>query len=153
MALTWDLSKTPFHAWNKKEKDKAWGYVEGMIFFTMAIDMDLSHGEKDIDEFLWRARCYELAHGAYFTKPCKHKRKPVDQKPTGKGHTDPVTGVKAEGLYVKPALITRRHVEPFAGMSTNVARKSRAGFMNKVKKSLARDVATSLRREREEKVG
>ena len=97
--------------------------------------------EKDIDEFLWRARCYELVTGAFLSTSCSHK----DIKKC-EGHTDEKTGVKANGKGNIPVPFTREMIAPYAGLSTNVIRLSRAKWLTKMKKRIAEDATSSLRR-------
>jgi hypothetical protein len=147
MALTYDLRSTPWSAWGEKKKDKRWSVVNGLIHLTMMLDFTMEKGEKDIDEFLWRARCYELASGAYFTIPCKEHAKVKDCD----GHTDPATGVSSHHGKQFPVPITREMVEPLAGMSTNVIRLSRAKWLTKMKNILKHNTDDSFRREKDRK--
>ena len=112
----------------------------------------MREGEKDIDEFLWRARCYELVTGAYLGKSCKHKSSWLGTSCRHRkiencnGHSDEKTGVRASGKGTIPIPITREMIAPYAGLSTNVIRLPRTKWLTKMKKQIAEDATSSLRR-------
>ena len=141
MALTWNFQDSEYSSWSKKKRNKNWSVASSLIWLTMGVDFNMREGEKDIDEFLWRARCYELVHGAWLSTSCSHK----DIKKC-EGHTDQKTGVTANGKGNIPVPFTREMIAPYAGLSTNVIRLSRTKWMTKMKKRIAQEASDSLRR-------
>ena len=141
MALTWNFQDAEYSSWSKKKRNKNWSIASSLIWLTMGVDFNMREGEKDIDEFLWRARCYELVTGAFLSTSCSHK----DIKKC-EGHIDGKTGVKASGKGTIPVPFTREVIAPYAGLSTNVIRLSRAKWRTKMKKRIAEDATSSLRR-------
>jgi len=107
----------------------------------MGVDFNMREGEKDIDEFLWRARCYELLRGSWLGTSCRHRK-----MENCNGHTDEKTGVRASGKGTIPIPITREMIAPYAGLSTNVIRLPRTKWLTKMKKQIAEDATNSLRR-------
>jgi len=141
MALTWDFQDSEYSSWSKKKRDKNWSVASSLIWLTLGVDFNMREGEKDIDEFLWRARCYELVTGAFLSTSCRHRK-----LENCNGHTDEKTGVKANGKGNIPVPFTREMIAPYAGLSTNVIRLSRARWLTKMKKRIAEDATSSLRR-------
>ena len=141
MALTWEFQDSEYSSWSKEKRKEQWDVASALIWLTLGVDFNMREGEKDIDEFLWRARCYELVTGAFLSTSCSHK----DIKKC-EGHTDEKTGVKANGKGNIPVSFTREMIAPFAGLSTNVIRLSRAKWLTKMKKRIAEDATSSLRR-------
>ena len=152
MALTWNFQDSEYSSWSKKKQNKNWSVAQSLIWLTMGVDFNMREGEKDIDEFLWRARCYELLNGAYLVRSCKHKSDYLDPE-TGlkirtkcKGHIDEKTGVRASGKGTIPTPLTRKMIAPYAGLDTNVIRLPRRQWLTKIKKQIAEDATESLRR-------
>ena len=107
MALTWDFQDSEYSSWSKEKRKEQWDVASSIIWLTLGVDFNMREGEKDIDEFLWRARCYELVHGAWLSKRCRHRS--VD---TCQGHKDPRTGVAANGKLNIPVPLTRELITP-----------------------------------------
>ena len=141
MALTWEFQDSEYSSWSKEIRKEQCDVASALIWLTLGVDFNMREGEKDIDEFLWRARCYELVTGAFLSTSCSHK----DIKKC-EGHTDEKTGVKANGKGNIPVPFTREMIAPYAGLSTNVIRLSRAKRLTKMKKRIAEDATSSLRR-------
>ena len=141
MALTWEFQDSEYSSWSKEKRKEQWDVASALIWLTLGVDFNMREGEEDIDEFLWRARCYELVTGAFLSTSCSHK----DIKKC-EGHTDEKTGVKANGKGNIPVPFTREMIAPYAGLSTNVIRLSRAKWLTKMKKRIAEDATSSLRR-------
>lgn len=142
MSLNWNLAGTLFVTWSKEKREKNWWLAESLIWLTLGLDFDMGRGDGDIDEFLWRARCYELVHGAWLSKRCRHRS--VD---TCQGHKDPTTGVAANGKLNIPVPLTRELITPLAGLSTNVIRLSRSRWMTKVKRQVIEKTTNSINSE------
>ena len=83
MALTWNFQDSEYSSWSKKKRNKNWSVASSLIWLTMGVDFNMREGEKDIDEFLWRARCYELVTGAFLSTSCRHRK-----LENCNGHTD-----------------------------------------------------------------
>ena len=141
MALTWDFQDSEYSSWSEEKREEHWNVTSALIWLTLGVDFNMREGEEDIDEFLWRARCYELVTGAFLSTSCSHK----DIKKC-EGHIDGKTGVKASGKGTIPVPVTREVIAPYAGLSTNVIRLSRAKWLTKMKKRIAEDATSSLRR-------
>jgi len=141
MALTWNFQDSEYSSWSKKKRNKNWSIASSLIWLTMGVDFNMREGEKDIDEFLWRARCYELVTGAFLSTSCRHRK-----LENCNGHTDEKTGVKANGKGNIPVPFTREVIAPYAGLSTNVIRLPRTKWLTKMKKRIAEDATSSLRR-------
>ena len=141
MALTWNFQDSEYGSWSKKKRNKNWSIASSLIWLTMGVDFNMREGEKDIDEFLWRARCYELLRGSWLGTSCRHRK-----MENCNGHTDEKTGVRANGKGTIPIPVTREMIAPYAGLSTNVIRLSRTKWMTKMKKRIAQEASDSLRR-------
>ena len=141
MALTWNFQDAEYSSWSKKKRNKNWAVAEALIWLTMGVDFNMREGEKDIDEFLWRARCYELLNGAYLVRSCRHRK-----LENCDGHVDEKTGIRAGGKGNIPIPFTREMIAPYAGLSTNVIRLPRSQWMTRIKKRIAERATNSLRR-------
>ena len=141
MALTWNFQDSEYSSWSKKKRNKNWSIASSLIWLTMGVDFNMREGEKDIDEFLWRARCYELLRGSWLGTSCRHRK-----MENCNGHTDEKTGVRASGKGTIPIPITREMIAPYAGLSTNVIRLPRRQWLTKIKKRIAERATESLRR-------
>ena len=141
MALTWNFQGSEWSSWSEEKREEHWNVTSALIWLTLGVDFNMREGEEDIDEFLWRARCYELVTGAFLSTSCRHRK-----LENCNGHTDEKTGVRASGKGTIPIPLTREKIAPYAGLSTNVIRLPRSQWMTRIKKRIAERATNSLRR-------
>jgi len=168
MALTWDATAIG-HKPNTgvfNDKNGEWRRTDYLCFMLMAVDMR-EVTKKNWKEVYGRIRMYEKLFGSAFTKPCKHRTKVedvLDAKgeripdtwssdkdyqfkrktvfPNCKGHiTD---GVSSSRVGIIPAPYTAKHIKDRIGYSTNVATKSKAGFLSHLWNSWGYDYREDL---------
>jgi hypothetical protein len=131
MPLTWDATAIGDKVGTGVLSDKngEWQRTDYLCFLLMAVDMS-EVTQKNWKEVYGRIRMYERLFGSAFTKPCKHKRtnESAGYQSNCKGHiTD---GVASDRTHVIPKPYTAKHVKDRIGYTTNVATKSKSGFLS-----------------------
>ena len=150
MALTWDATAIGHKVGTGVLSDKngEWLRTDYLCFMLMAVDMR-EITKRNWEEVYGRIRMYEKLFGSAFTKPCKHKR--TDEsgyQSKCKGHvTDNVASTR---LHVIPRPYTAKQVKDRIGYTTNVATKSKSGFLSHLWNSWRYEFSEDLKAVRDE---
>lgn len=171
MSLDWNVSETP--AWKKRQEEgrDQWtqeevNLLDTLIWGCLTVDLPGMRNEEDVDEFHFRLH-FAADLGVYNpTLPDHTEIDPENvveiEKEDGtvlrvdrnSGERLTRFGDSEEGQWFisKYRLPTREEIAQFEGMRTNVSRKSRHQFTQRMSKIVRREVESRVERLKKEEV-